>query len=167
VPPVSDSPSRYLSFDVKAFIQRRIYPEPTDLFLNQLAKSSLLGMQSTGDDFDSERHRALAQVMSVLLLVMLAFFPAGLLFVRRAHVRKYRVYFGAAVTMFLFLAAFRIRAPNELHEDFRHIFPALVPFCLGYTVVVDRLGRYAEVLYFAGVAIALLMVVSSVAFFVC
>lgn len=166
VPPVSDTPSRFLSFDVDSFVQRRIYPETTDPFLNQLTKSSLFGMQSRGDDFNNHRHEILAQVMSVLLLLMLAVFLAGVAFVRRANFQKYRVHFGAAVIMFIFLLAFRVRAPNELHEDFRHIFPILVPFCLGYAVAVDRIGRCAKPLYYVGVGIAGLMVVSSILFFV-
>ena len=44
--------------------------------------------------------------------------------------------------MFAFLVAFRVRAPNEFHEDFRHIFPALVPLCLGYVKVFERLGAF-------------------------
>jgi hypothetical protein len=29
-------------------------------------------------------------------------------------------------------------------EDFRHIFPALVPACLGYIIIVERLGHRAR-----------------------
>ena len=74
--------------------------------------------------------------------------------------------------MFAFLVAFRVRAPNEFHEDFRHIFPALVPFCLGYTKIFERLGRSSgnpsrlhRGLRGAGVAIGVSMVVGSAAFF--
>jgi len=165
VPPVRDTPRRFLSFDARAFV-RSAETQANDPFLNRLAKSSLFGMKMLGGDFDSKRHEALATLMSVLLLAMLAVCLAGLPLVRGAHVQKYRVYFSVAVMMLLFLVAFRVRAPNGLHEDFRHIFPALVPFCLGYALVVDRLGRCTKVLYYVGVAIALLMVVSSVIFFV-
>jgi hypothetical protein len=164
VPPIPDTPSRFVSFDAREFVWR-IDTVPVDPFLNRLAKSSLFGIKTLGDDFGSERHQALAVVMSLLLLVMLAVCVAGLPLMRRAHLQKYRAYLGVAVIMFLFLVAFRIRAPNGNHEDFRHIFPALVPFCLGYATVVERLGRHSKVLYPAGAAVALLMALSSLVFF--
>jgi hypothetical protein len=67
--------------------------------------------------------------------------------------------------MLLFLLAFRIGVPNVFHEDFRHVFPALVPFCLAYALVVDRVRRISGALYWTGVGGALLMIGSSVAFF--
>jgi hypothetical protein len=68
--------------------------------------------------------------------------------------------------LLVLLAAFRIMVPTPFHEDFRHIFPILVPLCLLYAKVVERLSRGSDVAYKAGIAIGLLMVASSVAFFV-
>jgi hypothetical protein len=74
--------------------------------------------------------------------------------------------------MFACLIAFRIRAPNEFHEDFRHIFPALVPFCLAYAKILERLDRSSwkpswvrQGLRGTGIAIGLSMVLASAAFF--
>jgi hypothetical protein len=56
--------------------------------------------------------------------------------------------------------------PTPFHEDFRHIFPVLAPFCLLYVKAVERLGRRSGLLYKIGFAIGLLLIASSAAFFV-
>jgi hypothetical protein len=168
VPAVPDRPSRFIYFDVPEFVRGTgsMPDDPErDYFLNRLAKSSLFGVIPLGDEFGGRRHQTLAVFISLLLLAMVMVCVAALPLMRGASLRKYRVYLGAAVIMFIFLLAFRIRLPNEFHEDFRHIFPALVPFCLGYATIVERLGRFSKILHYAGVAMGLLMVAASVAFF--
>jgi len=93
-------------------------------------------------------------------------------FLRGGVLRPYRVYIGGTLIMFAFLVAFRVRAPNEFHEDFRHIFPALVPFCIGYAKIVERLGRSSgkptwllQGLRGIGIAMGVSMVLASAAFF--
>jgi hypothetical protein len=164
-PPIPDTASRFLSFDALEFV-RRLDTVPEDPFLNRLAKSSLFGFKALGDEFGSEYHQALAAVISVLFLVMVAACLASLPWTRRARFREYRAYVGAVVVMVAFLVAFRIRAPNGHHEAFRHISPVLVPFCLAYVTSIEKLGRVSRVLYWLGVAVALSMVLASVAFFV-
>ena len=169
VPAVPDRPSRFVYFDVAEFVRGSdtMPSDPErDYFLNRLAKSSLLGVIPLGDELGSGRHKTLAVLLNLLLLAMVTICTAALLFMRGVCWRKYRAYVGATIIMFIFLLAFRIRVPNEFHEDFRHIFPALVPFCLGYATIVERLGRFSKVLHHTGVAIGLLLVASSVAFFV-
>jgi hypothetical protein len=170
VPAVVDRPSRFVYFDVADFVGRLdtapIDPEH-DYFLNRLAKSSLFGVMPLGDELGSRRHQRLGMAMSVLLLAMLASCGLALpLLLRGTRWRKYRVYLATVAIMLLFLVAFRLRAPNEFHEDFRHIFPALVPFCLGYAGVVERIGRYSKPLRAAGVLVAAAMVLASVSFFI-
>jgi hypothetical protein len=175
VPAVPDRPSRFVSFDVRRFVLRMdtLPDDPEhDYFLNRLAKSSLFGVMPLGDELSSPRHRALAVVMSVLLLAMVASCSVALPFLPGEVLRECRVYLGGSFIMFAFLVAFRIRAPNEFHEDFRHVFPALVPFCLGYAAIVARLGRSSRkppwslrTLRGAGFAVGVSMVLASVAFF--
>lgn len=175
VPAVADRPSRFILFDPRRFVTRMdtLPDDPQhDYFLNRLAKSSLFGVMPLDDELAGPRHRILAAAMSVLLLAMVASCLIALPFLRRASLRPYRVYLGGTLVMFAFLVAFRVRAPNEFHEDFRHIFPALVPFCLGYTKIFERLGRSSgnpsrlrRGLRGAGIAIGLSMVVASAAFF--
>ena len=169
VPAVPDRPSRFVYFDVREFVRGSdtLVADPQrDYFLNRLAKSSLFGVIPLGEELGGGRHQTLAVLLSLLLLAMVTVCIAALLFMRGVGWRKYRVYLGASAIMFIFLLAFRIRAPNEFHEDFRHIFPALVPFCLGYATIVERLGRFSKVLQHTGVAMGFLLVASSVAFFV-
>ena len=85
---------------------------------------------------------------------------------RTASLRKVRIHLVAPAIFFACLLAFRLRLPNEHHEDFRHIFPVLVLFCLGYVKSIEHFGRRSKIFRHAGVAVGLLMVTSSVAFFV-
>jgi hypothetical protein len=169
VPPVADEPSRFLSFDAAKFVRRldTVPDDPKrDYFLNRLAKSSLFGVMPLGGELSSPRHVALGTVISVLLLLMIAVCALALPFLRDVPWRRHRVYAAAAVILLLFLVAFRIRLPNQFHEDFRHVYPALVPFCLGYAAIVERLDRFHAVLRTTGIAIGLSMVACSAAFFV-
>jgi hypothetical protein len=168
VPAVADTPSRFFYFDVRQFVTSfdALHAEPhRDYFLNRLAKSSLFGVAALGDDFAGAWHAALAAAMSLLLLAMVLTCALASPLVRRADLRRYRVYIVASAIMVAFLFAFRVALPNEYHEDFRHIFPVLVTFCLGYAGLVARLGRFSARLRKGGVGIALLMVASSVGFF--
>lgn len=164
VPPVADTLGRFLSFRPLDFLWR-IDTVPTDPFLNRFSKSILFGVQPLGEDFESSRHTLIASVLSALLLVMLAICLIGALQLRGPSLRRYRVYLVAPVIMFASLIGFRVLAPNEFHEDFRHIFPALAPFCLGYAKTTERFGRSSKVLFCAGVAVALVLVIASLAFF--
>ena len=175
VPAVVDRPSRFVRFDLRRFVLRMdaLPDDPAhDYFLNRLAKSSLFGVMPLGDELAGPRQQTLAIAMSVLLLTMVASCLIALPFLRRGWLRAYRVYVGGTLVMFGFLVAFRVRAPHEFHEDFRHIFPVLVPFCLGYAKIVERLGRsdrkpawLRQGLRGAGIAVGVSMVLASVAFF--
>ena len=164
VPPIPDSPTRFLSFHLHDFLSRlAVFPE--DPVLNRVAKSSLFGVMPLGDPFTDLRHELLARCLSWGFLAMVTICLVGLPLLDRAALRENRVYLGSVAIMGLFLLAFRLRAPNEFHEDVRHIFALLAPFCLGYAAVVVRLGRYSKLLHYAGVALALLMIALSIAFF--
>jgi len=167
-PPVADTPSRFVLFDLPDFIRRMDavpdYPKP-DYFWNRFAKSSLFGVMPLGEEFQAARYTTLAVAIKLLLLAMVTICLCGAIFLRGVPWRRYRVYAAAVVTMLIFLMAFRIRVPNEFHEDFRHVFPVLVPFCLAHALVVDRARRVSGALYWTGVGVALLMIGSSVLFF--
>jgi hypothetical protein len=153
-----------LSFHLHDFVSRlAVFPE--DPVLNRVAKSSLFGVIALGEPFTDPRHEFLARCLSCGLLAMLSICLVGWPLLDRAALRQNRVYLGSVAIMALFLLAFRLRAPNEFHEDVRHVFAVLAPFCLGYATVVVRLARYSKVLHYAGVALAVLMMALSVAFF--
>lgn len=169
VPAVVERPSRYLYFDVPDFVEHLdvgLRAPDRDYFLNRLAKSSLFGVMPLGDELGSGWHHRLGAAMSVLLLFMVGCSALALPpLLRGARLRKYRTYVVGVALMFAFLLAFRLRAPNEFHEDFRHIFPALVPFCLGYAGVVEWVSRRSRVLGAVGAVAGVAMVLASVAFF--
>jgi hypothetical protein len=172
IPPewfVGNGPINYLRFDMRGFLSSTsslACPPSQDYFLNGLVKSSLFGVIPLGRDFESELHKGLALVISVVLLVMVAVGGIVLPFVRSVKWHRYRALVGASASMLVLLAAFRFRVPTPFHEDFRHIFPVLVPLCLLYAKVVERLSRWSDVAYRTGIAIGLLMIASSLAFFV-
>jgi hypothetical protein len=164
VPPVPDTLGRFISFHPLDFIGR-IDTVPMDPFLNRFAKSILFGVLPLGEDFASARYALMASIISALLLIVASICLIGALQLRPPSLRRYRVYLAAPVIMFVFLVGFRVLAPNEFHEDFRHIFPALALFCLGYAKTVERFGRSSKLLSYAGIAIAVAMTITSLAFF--
>lgn len=169
VPLVVDSASRYFLFDVSDFIVRMdtqpLHPV-RDYFFNRLLKSSLFGTMPMGVEFASKWHATLGALMSALLLALLAICMSGAHLIRRADFRECRVYLASIVIFVIFLLAFRLRAPNEFHEDFRHIFAALVPLCLVYVMVVERLRPINKLLYVLSAAAGVAMALLSAAFFV-
>jgi 4-amino-4-deoxy-L-arabinose transferase-like glycosyltransferase len=164
VPPVPDTLGRFISFRPIDFLLR-IDTVPTDPFLNRFLKSILFCVAPLGEDFGSARYRMIASVVSSLLIVMLTFCLIGALELRTASLRRHRVHLVAPVILFVFLVGFRVLAPNEFHEDFRHIFPALAPFCLGYAMTVTRFGRHSKLLFYVGVTVTIAMAIASLAFF--
>ena len=169
--PVADTLRKFVYFDIADFIRRMDslpQDQNRDYFLNRFAKSSLFGVAPLGDEFETTRHQAIASALSIWLLLV-----AGLsactfalrVHARTVHWKKYRTYFVTSLVMFLFLVAFRIKLPNEFHEDFRHIYPVLVPLCMGYALSVEYLGRGSRVRYWCGFGIGVSVVALSVAFF--
>lgn len=168
VPLVPDTPRRFFSFDVRHFVvdmDALHAASGHDYFLNRLLKSCLFGVAPLGEDFAGSWYAGLAGLISVLLLVMVAGCLLALPFLRGVSFGKYRTYLVTCGVMLASLLAFRIARPNEYHEDFRHVFPVLVPFCLGYAKVVSRLGRFSPWWRRGGIGLALLMTAASVAFF--
>ena len=166
---VTNQPINYLYFGLPGFLRdasSTSYPREQDYFWNGLAKSSLFGVLPLGKDFQGARHHCLGAILGVLLLAMVLVCIAALPFVRRESWRAYRAVVIASASMLVLLAAFRMVLPTPFHEDFRHIFPVLVPFCLVYGKSVERIGDRSAWAYRAGIGLGLLMVASSVAFFV-
>lgn len=166
---VSNKPINYLYFDVRSFLSPTSVsanPPQQDYFWNGLAKSSLFGVLPLGKDFAGELHRRLAVFISSLLLAMVALCGIVLPSVRAVRWQRYRAVVAAAASLLVLLVGLRFIVPTPFHEDFRHIFPVLVPLCLLYAKVVERLRRWSAVAHKVGIAIGLLMMASSVAFFV-
>jgi hypothetical protein len=82
----------------------------------------LFDVQQLGNEFSGEPYTTLAATMSLLLLVMLLACLSGALGLGSASLREYRTYLVSAMIAFAFLIAFRLRLPNERHEDFGTFF---------------------------------------------
>ncbi len=162
VPPIPDSWARFLSFHPIDFLSH-VGTVPTDPFLNRFLKSVLFGVMPLGEDFSATRATTVALVMSALLLALIAIGLWGALPGATGWLKRHRVYVAAGVSLLACLVAFRLRIPNEFHEDFRHIFSALPLIVLGYCRGLERTrsGLFATL----GRAIALLMIACSVYFF--
>lgn len=167
-PPVPDRLSRFVSFDLRQYLRGTDIsadnPE-RDYFPNRVAKSSLFGSAPLGDEFAGKPRQLLAGVLASLLLILIAVIVLRLLLVRGLNLRRHRAYWLSVGVMVTSLLAFRIRAPNAHHEDFRHIFPVLVPLCIAYIASVERLGQRSPGLRRAGQLLALAMALASIAFF--
>lgn len=164
VPPVPDSFQHFLGFRPLDFLLRA-ETVPTDPVLERFLKSTLFGVGTLGEDFNGERARWLMVTMSAALLVIVAVAAVGLVTRPLAKLRAYRVPLTALGFLLAFLLAFRLRAPNEYHEDFRHILVALVPCCLGYAKLYEGFARTKSALRFAVLGPGLVMVGASILFF--
>jgi hypothetical protein len=166
---VSNGPLSYLEFDVRDFLRDTSsmrYPPAQDFFWNGLAKSSLFGVMPLGKDFAGSYYDHVALLLSVLLLAMVALCVATWPFVRRFDWRRYRAVVLSSACLLGFLAAFRMAIPTPFHEDFRHVYALLVPFCLVYAKSVERAGSRFAPVGKVGFGLGALMVAASVAFFV-
>jgi len=172
VPPgafVGNHPINYLEFDVRDFLRDTSslrYPPAQDYFWNGFAKSSLFGVIPLGKDFEGAHYGRVALLLSALLLAMVLLCIAAWPWVRPLDWRRYRAVIVSSLCLLSFLVAFRIAIPTPFHEDFRHVFALLVPFCLLYAKSVERIGSRSAALSRIGVGIGAVMVTASVAFFV-
>jgi 4-amino-4-deoxy-L-arabinose transferase-like glycosyltransferase len=165
---VGNRPLNYLAFDVGGFLHGRsglAAPPAEDYFWNGLFESSLFGVMPLGRDFDGRFPAGLAVLLRGLLLAMVAVGLLGLAGVRRVTWSTYRAIAAATAIMLVCLLGFRMLLPTPFHEDFRHIFPTLVPLCLGYAKIVERAFRRRPRLGQAGALLAWLMVAASALFF--
>ena len=133
-----------------------------DEFWNYLLRSSLFGEYGTSDSATT----AFAYVLVGVTLVLAVFAFGGLVScVRRAFGRDRhgeRELALAAFGWIGFLASFRLVAPFAVHNDFRFIVPAVVPWASMTALAMGRvrakLGRSLEVLLVAVYCLASLRV---------
>jgi hypothetical protein len=164
VPPVSDALGHFFRFEPVAFLQSTD-TVPSDSFPNRFLHSSLFGVMPLGEELTGRGLNLCAVVMKTLLLTML---PVTCFLVRfwgRLRSSGSRVYAVASVVLFGALVAFRVQVPNEFHEDFRHIYPVLVPSSFGYFALASNIGRVSRTGRLLMEAIAVSMIAASAVFF--
>jgi hypothetical protein len=131
-------------------------------FWNYVLKTSLFG------EFDYAHPwlRALAVVISVLLLALLLQLAAGTLLLRRRQWLDGMPLVATAVLFLASLMTLRISAPNACSNDFRYILPVILPCACAYVWLQMRCReRGWRILPVAGAVVGWLFVLSSAAFF--
>jgi len=166
---VGNQPINYLYFDWRYFLSQPFTAaDPTkpqqDYFWNGILKSSLFGTMPLGPQFGGQTDAALGIVLSILLLAMILYAAPTASRFGLAQVRRYSVLLLCGACMLVLLVAFRLTVPTPFHEDFRHIFPALIPASLFFAKSVEQRSR-THSLYYAGYGLGLGLVVASIALF--
>ncbi len=163
----------YVYFDVKSFLAEPYFIAERDVagrqwFWNDLLKSSLFGTHNTVPDRETsyELNKALAYGLNWLLLGMTGYLGAGLVAMGRQERRRFAVLGLFVALSVLFLAGFKALIPAPHHNDFRHVFPVLVPMAIVYAASVAAFRRrFAAVAWF-GQAMAVSFVALSIFYFV-
>jgi hypothetical protein len=120
----------FTSFNIKDFVEIPFTSSSDDnlgrtSFWTYLFKTSLFGEFS----IESKELAMLAKILSLLLLVFLAFSIYGLV----KGVLNFKLYLPMLVSLCLMIfsmAMFRVFYPYSCANDFRYIYPALIPFLI-------------------------------------
>jgi len=135
---VGNEAKNYLWFDTKIFLTEP-FTSPWDdrmgrqYFWNYLFKTALFGEFSYSDSF----HKNLAIVMSLVFLFMLLFVVVGLGIM---NLREYRKILSLLISVSIIILSaifFRISIPSSCSNDFRYIFPVLIPICFLYSYILS------------------------------
>jgi hypothetical protein len=161
----------YLYFDTRVFLSEPfLWAEPSstaqNYFWNALLKSSLMLTQAGFDrEINYPLNVEISTGLSFLLLAMVVYALVGALSVTLDEVRRHGVLLVASVAWLSLLVAFRLVFPTVYHEDFRHVFPLVIPASLFYAKVVDRYRRRQPALGWVGYGLCLTFLLLSVLFF--
>jgi predicted membrane-bound mannosyltransferase len=168
---VPNRPPNYLYFDLRAFLAEPFFSSlapnvDRDYFWNSLVKTSLFGTEVAGDPELGYRLNAeLATVMSWLVLGMIVYALVGALGVSRAGLRRHGVLLVASAALVGSLIALRVLIPTPYHEDFRHVFPLVIPAGLLFAELVDRYRTRSPALAWVGYLLSVPLLLLSVLFF--
>jgi 4-amino-4-deoxy-L-arabinose transferase-like glycosyltransferase len=170
---VGNKAKNYLWFDLKSFVEEPYFIAERDVagrqyFWNDLLKSSLFGTHNTVPDRETsyELNKYMAMGMNWLLLGMTGYLGAGLVAMRKEERRRFALIGLFVVLSIVFLAGFKILVPAPHHNDFRHVFPVVVPMAIVYAASVARFRRSSALLSGLGLALAGAFVALSIAYFV-
>lgn len=170
---VGNKPKNYLYFDLKSFLVEPYFIAERDgagrqYFWNDLLKSSLFGTHNTVPDRETsyELNKAMATGMNWLLLGMTGYLGAGLVAMRKEARRRFALIGLFILLSVAFLAAFKMMIPAPHHNDFRHVFPVLVPMAIVYAASVAAFRRRSRPVAVLGQAMAASFVALSIFYFV-
>lgn len=108
----------------------------------------------------------MAAGMNWLLLGMTGYLGAGLVAMRKGERRRFALIGLFVVLSVAFLAAFKMMIPAPHHNDFRHVFPVLVPMAIVYAGSVAAFRRRTRLVAVLGQAMAVSFVALSIFYFV-
>jgi 4-amino-4-deoxy-L-arabinose transferase-like glycosyltransferase len=169
---MENEPYNYLYFDVQGFLKEPYVLTDKDetgrqLFWNHLLKSSLFGSHNKVADPETAYafNRAIAGVMSALLLGMIGFLALGAVSAKKAGARRYAVVLAALASSIAFMMAFRIMVPAPHHSDVRHIFPVVIPMSVLYAAAVRHFREKDLAVEHAGTGMAALFLLLSIVYF--
>jgi hypothetical protein len=165
---VGNFPSNYIYFDGKVFLTEPFTSAWDDTlgrqyFWNYLFKTSLFGEF----DYSQPLAKSMAMIISFLFLLIAAYSIAGLFLTAREEILKHRVLLLNFLILIIAAIAYRIMAPYSCCNDFRFIFPILIPFCFMFahsTRIYRIKGRTR--LAAAGIAAGILFILCNTVFFI-
>jgi 4-amino-4-deoxy-L-arabinose transferase-like glycosyltransferase len=169
---VGNKPKNYLWFDLKSYLVEPYFIAERDgagrqWFWNDLLKSSLFGTHNTVPDRETsyELNKGLAFGLNWLLLGMTGYIGAGLVAMGKER-RRFAILGVFVALSVLFLAGFKALIPAPHHNDFRHVFPVLVPMAIVYAASVAAFRKKSGLVAWLGNAMAGLFCALSIFYFV-
>jgi hypothetical protein len=136
-----------------------------EYFWNGLLKSSLFGTLPLDPELAYPLNAGLAVPMACLLMAMLSLGLIGLGGVTLVQWRRHAVLLLASGSLLGHLMLFRALIPTPFHQDFRHVFPLLIPASICFAKLVGRYRRERPVLAWVATLVALAFMLLSVLFF--
>lgn len=145
---VNNGPSAYLTMNLKSYFTEPFVIAKYDGFgrnhyWNHLLKSSLFGTHNHGPDFETSYriHIEIAMIVSILLIGFVVGSLAGSVTYGKKSALVYRP---VLLTVLLFLSShmvFKMMIPAPHHNDFRLIYPVMIPLSILYFRAPGMVGR--------------------------
>jgi hypothetical protein len=163
--------ANYLYFDLGAFFGYPFFSSlapnvDRNYFWNSLVKTSLFGTEVAADpELGYRLNAGLATIIDWLVLGMIVYALVGAFGVTRAGVRRRGVLLAASAAWLGSLALLRVMIPTPYHEDFRHVFPLVIPASLFFGELVDRYRCEKKALAWVGYLLSVACMLLSVLFF--
>lgn len=165
---LENQPKNYLWLDVYTFINKAFVSAwenngadfgGRQFFWNFLLKSSLFGEFQ----FNSP---LLAQTISFFFLCMVIYSIAGLLILKFEDLKKNLIIFLSLGLWFASIFLLRIKYPASPYEDFRLIFPSIIPLVFLYTYILNNFKKMKLIVFeYLGIFFIFMFILSVNLFF--
>ncbi len=168
---VMNRPYYFLSFNYDIFMQEPFFTVWNDqtgrqYFWNTLLKSSLFGEFTWNEP-------TLAIILGFILLLMILYAAVPVISLMASNRRPFpespeiKFYLITLVISLLSLAMARIVYPLSCSQDFRYIYPVIIPCLIIYNIVLERhLAKSLHRIYWLGISLVSSFALLSVAFII-